>query len=99
MPGNSPLYYWDACIFLAWLKDEERRLGEMDGVREVIDRTKRREAKIMTSVLTSVEVLSSKIPDWTASQMSSAYATNSNRAITGSAKCASHQTQPLSLRS
>lgn len=62
MPGNTPVYYWDACLFLAWLKDEERKAGEMDGVREVIDRSKRRELRVMTSVLTSVEVLSAKIP-------------------------------------
>lgn len=62
MPGSSPLYYWDTCLFLAWLKDEERNLGEMDGVRESIDRCRRREVKIMTSVLTSVEVLAARIP-------------------------------------
>lgn len=62
MPGNTPVFYWDACLFLAWLKDEERKAGEMDGVREVIGRSNRREVKIITSVLTSVEVLSSKIP-------------------------------------
>ena len=62
MLGNTPIYYWDSCLFLAWLKDEERKAGEMDGVREVIERAKRREAKIITSVLTSVEVLSGKIP-------------------------------------
>lgn len=62
MPGSSPLYYWDTCLFLAWLKDEERNLGEMDGVRETIDRWRRREVKIMTSVLTSVEVLAALIP-------------------------------------
>lgn len=57
-----PIYYWDTCLFLSWLKDEERKIGEMDGVREVIERSGRREVKIMTSVLTSVEVLASKIP-------------------------------------
>jgi len=62
MPGNTPVYYWDTCLFLAWLKDEERKNGEMDGVREVIERSKRRDAKIVTSTLTSIEVLSSKIP-------------------------------------
>ena len=62
MAGGSPLYYWDTCLFLAWLKDEERKQGEMDGVREVIERSRRREVKLMTSVLTSVEVLSAKIP-------------------------------------
>jgi predicted nucleic acid-binding protein len=34
----------------------------MDGVREVIDRSKRREVRLMTSTITSVEVLSGKIP-------------------------------------
>jgi predicted nucleic acid-binding protein len=61
MPG-SPLYYWDTCLFLAWLKDEERKVGEMDGVRDIIQRMKRRDARVMTSVLTSIEVLSARIP-------------------------------------
>jgi hypothetical protein len=62
MPGSSPVYYWDACLFLAWIKDEERPSGEMDGVREIIELSKKRDAIIMTSVLTSVEVLAAKIP-------------------------------------
>ena len=62
MQGSDPLYYWDTCLLLAWLKDEERSRGEMDGVRETIARQRRREVKIMTSVVTSVEVLSAKIP-------------------------------------
>ncbi|MGB8438102.1 MAG: hypothetical protein WCE26_01840 [Candidatus Acidiferrales bacterium] len=62
MPGGNPLYYWDTCIFLAWINDEQRKSGEMDGVREVVERSKRREVRIMTSVLTSVEVLQSKLP-------------------------------------
>jgi predicted nucleic acid-binding protein len=62
MPGNNPLYYFDTCLFLAWLKDEERKSGEMDGVRDVIERSKKKNCRIMTSVLTSVEVLQSKIP-------------------------------------
>jgi predicted nucleic acid-binding protein len=62
MPGADPLYYWDTCLFLAWLKDEDRQSGEMDGVREVIERQQRRDCRIMTSVLTGVEVLQSKIP-------------------------------------
>lgn len=62
MAGAEPIYYWDTCLFLAWIKDEERKSGEMDGVREIIERSKRREVKIVTSVLTTVEVLSGKIP-------------------------------------
>ena len=62
MPGRPPLYYWDACLFLAWLKDEERKIGEMDGVRDIIQRIRRRDAKVITSVLTTVEVLAAKVP-------------------------------------
>lgn len=62
MAGADPTYYWDTCLFLAWIKDEQRSSGDMDGVREVIDRSKRREVKIITSTLTSVEVLQSRLP-------------------------------------
>ncbi len=62
MAGVSSVYYWDTCLFLAWLNDETRKTGEMDGVREVIARHKRREVKLVTSVLTRVEVLQARIP-------------------------------------
>jgi predicted nucleic acid-binding protein len=62
MPGKAPLYYWDTCLFLAWIKDEERPTGEMAGVREIVSRVKRREVVLMTSVLTLTEVLQSRIP-------------------------------------
>jgi predicted nucleic acid-binding protein len=62
MAGAETVYYWDTCLFLAWLKDEERPSGEMDGVREIVERSQRKEVKIVTSVLTTVEVLSGKIP-------------------------------------
>ncbi len=62
MPGASPLYYWDTCLFLAWMKDEERPSGEMDGVREIIECSQRRDCRIITSVITSVEVLQATIP-------------------------------------
>lgn len=62
MAGADPVYYWDTCLFLAWLKDEERQTGEMDGVREIIERFRHREVKIVTSVLTQVEVLQSRMP-------------------------------------
>lgn len=62
MAGAEPIFYWDTCLFLAWIKDEQRKSGEMDGVREVIERHKRREVKIITSVLTTVEALQSKLP-------------------------------------
>ena len=62
MAGAEPIYYWDSCLFVAWIKDEQRKSGEMGGVREIVERAKRREVKIVTSVLTLTEVLSGKIP-------------------------------------
>ena len=62
MPGANPLYYWDTCLFLSWLADESRPSSEMDGVREIIERSQRRDCRIMTSVITTVEVLEAKIP-------------------------------------
>ena len=63
MVGNSPRYYWDTCIFLAWLKNEkQRKPGEMDGVREYIQRLMKRQVSIMTSVLTITEISIAKIP-------------------------------------
>jgi predicted nucleic acid-binding protein len=62
MAGASLVYYWDACLFLAWLNDEDRKSGEMDGIREIVARHKRREVKLVTSTLTQIEVLQSKIP-------------------------------------
>lgn len=62
MPGSDPLYYWDTCLFLAWIKDEQRPSAEMSGVREVVERAKRREVIIMTSVITHSEILQSQMP-------------------------------------
>jgi predicted nucleic acid-binding protein len=63
MPGDSgKVFYWDTCLFLAWINDEPRKAGEVAGAREVIARFKRREVKILTSVLTQVEVLQAKLP-------------------------------------
>lgn len=61
MTGSS-LYYWDTCLFIAWIKDENRKSGEMDGVWEMVEKAKRREVRLMTSALTSVEVLACKLP-------------------------------------
>jgi predicted nucleic acid-binding protein len=62
MTGNKPLYYWDTCIILAWLKNEARPPGEMDGLLESLARFKRRECSIATSVLTLTELTDAKMP-------------------------------------
>lgn len=32
--GKTPRRYWDTCVFLAWIKDEKRAPGEMEGIAE-----------------------------------------------------------------
>lgn len=66
MPGTIDTYYWDACLFLAWLKDEKRRQGEMEGIREQVERVRRNEIRVITSALTYSEVTAAKIPNETA---------------------------------
>jgi predicted nucleic acid-binding protein len=58
---TKPKYYWDACIFLAWLQDERpprRKPGEMEGLAEIVDEVERGDAVVVTSALTQTEVLS-----------------------------------------
>src|SRR3989344_2763173 len=64
MRRGKPIYYWDANIFLAWLKNEvlNRKPGEMEGLAEVAAIIDRQEATMMTSVLTRTEVLESSLP-------------------------------------
>lgn len=61
MQKNRPIFYWDACIFLAWLKNERRPDGEMEGLAEVVSLITRGEVTLITSVLTRVEVLESTL--------------------------------------
>jgi len=63
MAGGSPVYYWDTCIFLAWLKNETaRKPGEMDAIEKCLESFRRRELSLMTSVLTITEITVAKIP-------------------------------------
>jgi len=55
MPPSKTLY-WDSCIFIAWLKDETRPTGEMDGVYECVTEVEAGRTRIITSVITRTEV-------------------------------------------
>jgi len=66
MAGTKPVYYWDTCIFLAWLKDEQtRKPGEMDAIKDVLEKFKRREIGLMTSTLTITEISVAKVSSGT----------------------------------
>lgn len=55
-------YYWDSCIFLAWLRNENRKEGEMAGIKDYVRRLQNREIRVMTSAITYAEVTASKLP-------------------------------------
>ena len=61
MRSGKHVYYWDSCLFLAWMKDEKRKPGEMEGLAEVVAMVDARECFIVTSVNTRGEVLDSSL--------------------------------------
>jgi predicted nucleic acid-binding protein len=54
---NNVLIYWDACIFLSWLKGEERSDQELAGLEAMVTALDNKQLHLATSVLTYVEVL------------------------------------------
>jgi len=57
MKAGRPTYYWDTCVFLAWIKDEERPNREMEGVNNIAEQVFRKSAILVTSTLIKVEIL------------------------------------------
>ena len=63
MPTGKPIIYWDSCVFLAWIKDENRPNDEMDGVYDVAQKIQNDQCVLLTSSITSVEILESTLMD------------------------------------
>ncbi len=62
MSGDRPRFYWDTCIFLAWLKNESRKNPlEMQGIKEAVNNFDNGQTIVVTSVVTLVEVLQTSI--------------------------------------
>jgi len=59
--SKNLLYYWDTSIFLAWLKNEKRNPGEMEGLEELATQIHNNEARMITSVVTKSEILKSTL--------------------------------------
>lgn len=60
MPTGKRLIYWDSCVFLAWLKNEQSWGTEISsGIEEVIQGVEEGNIVLMTSTLTLTEVLKS----------------------------------------
>lgn len=60
--GKKQVIYWDTCVFLAWLKDEKRSAGEMEGVKAVADLVFKDKVILVTSTLTRAEILEGRVP-------------------------------------
>ena len=61
MSGSKKRYYWDACIYIAWLNQESSKAPWLPAINEIIAANKKRDNLIITSVLTLMEVLESKM--------------------------------------
>jgi hypothetical protein len=61
-PGGRLLYYWDACIFLAWLHEDGRLApGVLEGIEAMAEEINNGKATLMTSVITKTEVLDDRL--------------------------------------
>jgi predicted nucleic acid-binding protein len=61
MRTGKPIIYWDTSVFLAWIKDENRPNREMDGVNDVAHKILADHVILLTSTLTSAEILESTL--------------------------------------
>ncbi len=58
--GRDHIVYWDTCIFLAWMNDEKRPVGDMEGLLQIAQLVERAEVILITSTLTRAEILQSR---------------------------------------
>lgn len=65
MRSGKRVYYWDSCLFIAWMANEtkNRQPGDMDGLAEVVAMVDDQECYILSSVNTRGEVLDSTLTD------------------------------------
>ncbi len=61
MSGIKKRYYWDACVYIAWLNQESSKAPWLPAINEIVAANKRRDNLIITSVLTLMEVLESRL--------------------------------------
>lgn len=57
MSGSRPTIYADSCIFIAWLQNEIRKPGEMEGVTGFVKAVDDNKVVLVTSTLIRTEVI------------------------------------------
>lgn len=55
--------YWDACVYLAWIKAEDNGQAVNDAISETVDLNAKGEVILVTSTLSITEVLSAELTD------------------------------------
>src|SRR6266568_1892300 len=60
MPGKRK-YYWDSCSFIAWLTNEKRAPGDIEGLEDVVKQVEHGKADLFTSEITKSEVLEGRM--------------------------------------
>lgn len=63
MKAGKPIIYWDTCVFLAWIKDEDRPNNEMMGVNDVAMKISKDHVILLTSEITMSEILEATLTD------------------------------------
>jgi predicted nucleic acid-binding protein len=58
--GKDHIVYWDTCVFLAWMNNEQRGPGEMEGLGKIASLVERAEVILITSTITRAEILYSR---------------------------------------
>jgi predicted nucleic acid-binding protein len=62
MASGTNIYYWDAAVFIAWFTNEKTRTpAERAGIQQVVESFDKGTCIIVTSMLTKVELLPSKL--------------------------------------
>jgi predicted nucleic acid-binding protein len=56
MIGRRRAVYWDTCVWLAWIGNENRKPGEMEGIQEDVRQFDDGEIVLVTSALTWAEM-------------------------------------------
>ena len=62
MAGIKPLYYWDSCVFIAWLTEDPTYEEYLPGMEEYTSQIDRNEITLVTSTIVRSEVLPDKMP-------------------------------------
>ena len=57
MSGYRSAIYADSCVFIAWLSNEKRKLGEMEGVHGLVSAVDKNEVVLVTSTITETELI------------------------------------------